>query len=147
MLRSESIPEGGGVPFVLSLPKPNESRFKRSFLCLLPQTRPAIESSLIHAHGKPDAYSQQPCLVLGKLDGVVGGRAAVLSIKLGQQVGHAVALPVPRLDLRAEARAGLHLWSLGSLWSRLNGNRRRHDDIAESDAPVLSIQHTEAPLS
>ena len=48
-------------------------------------------------------------LVLGKFDGVAGGQAAVLSVKPGQQIGHAVALPVPRLGLRSEARAGLCL--------------------------------------
>lgn len=38
----------------------------------------------------------------------MGRQASVLAAEPGQQVGHAVALSVPRLGLRAEARAGRH---------------------------------------
>ena len=51
---------------------------------------------------------RRPGLVLGKLDGVVGGQAAALSVEPRQQIGHSVAQTVPRLGLRAEARAGRH---------------------------------------
>ena len=60
-----------------------------------------------------------------KLDGVVGGQAAVLVVELRQKVGHAVVLPWPHQNKNAQGQAPRHLQK------------------AKAMPPALSIQHTE----